>query len=85
MGDKNSIITSYNRNFTGRNDSNPATHAFVTSPEVRSRGATQHRVKVPKLTSRSPLAVLRLNGPGANVNASSSPRSSLRATSPSTR
>ncbi|KAK9759705.1 Aconitate hydratase mitochondrial [Basidiobolus ranarum] len=33
-GDKNSIITSYNRNFTGRNDGNPATHAFVASPEL---------------------------------------------------
>jgi len=33
-GEKNSIITSYNRNFTGRNDANPATHAFVTSPEL---------------------------------------------------
>jgi aconitate hydratase len=33
-GDKNSIITSYNRNFTARNDSNPATHAFVASPEI---------------------------------------------------
>lgn len=29
-GDKNTIVTSYNRNFTGRNDANPATHAFVT-------------------------------------------------------
>jgi len=34
MGVKNSIITSYNRNFTKRNDGNPATHAFVASPEV---------------------------------------------------
>ncbi|KZP02185.1 hypothetical protein FIBSPDRAFT_660023, partial [Athelia psychrophila] len=25
----NSIITSYNRNFTGRKHANPATHAFV--------------------------------------------------------
>jgi aconitate hydratase len=33
-GEKNSIITSYNRNFTGRNDANPATHAFVASPEL---------------------------------------------------
>lgn len=33
-GDKNSIITSFNRNFTGRNDSNPDTHAFVASPEI---------------------------------------------------
>ncbi|CAB4481677.1 aconitate hydratase [Rhizophagus irregularis] len=33
-GEKNSIITSYNRNFTGRNDANPATHAFVASPDI---------------------------------------------------
>ncbi|RSH87555.1 Aconitate hydratase mitochondrial [Apiotrichum porosum] len=33
-GTKNSIITSYNRNFTGRNDANPATHAFVASPDL---------------------------------------------------
>ncbi len=30
----NSIITSYNRNFTKRNDGNPNTHAFVASPEI---------------------------------------------------
>lgn len=34
MGEKNTIVTSYNRNFTGRNDANPATHAFVASPEI---------------------------------------------------
>ena len=33
LGEKNTIVTSYNRNFTGRNDANPATHAFVSSPE----------------------------------------------------
>jgi aconitate hydratase len=33
-GEANSIITSYNRNFAARNDANPATHAFVTSPEL---------------------------------------------------
>jgi aconitate hydratase len=33
-GDRNSIITSFNRNFAGRNDSNPDTHAFVASPEI---------------------------------------------------
>jgi len=33
-GEPNSIISSYNRNFTGRNDSNPATHSFVTSPDL---------------------------------------------------
>ena len=33
-GEANSIVTSYNRNFAARNDGNPATHAFVTSPEL---------------------------------------------------
>ena len=33
-GVKNTIVTSYNRNFAKRNDGNPDTHAFVTSPEL---------------------------------------------------
>lgn len=33
-GDKNTIVSSYNRNFTSRNDGNPETHAFVASPEL---------------------------------------------------
>ncbi|MBI1192198.1 MAG: aconitate hydratase [Bacteroidetes bacterium] len=31
---KNTIITSFNRNFAKRNDGNPNTHAFVASPEL---------------------------------------------------
>ena len=31
---RNSIITSFNRNFAKRNDGNPQTHAFVASPEI---------------------------------------------------
>jgi hypothetical protein len=42
-GEANSIITSYNRNFAARNDGNPATHAFVTSPEMVSRLLRAHR------------------------------------------
>lgn len=34
QGEKNSIFTSYNRNFAKRNDGNPQTHGFVTSPEL---------------------------------------------------
>ncbi|MCX6141040.1 MAG: aconitate hydratase [Candidatus Kapabacteria bacterium] len=34
QGDRNSIITSFNRNFTGRNDGIKETHAFVASPET---------------------------------------------------
>ncbi len=32
--EKNTIITSFNRNFAKRNDGNPNTHAFVASPEI---------------------------------------------------
>jgi aconitate hydratase len=30
----NTIVTSFNRNFSGRNDGNAKTHAFVASPEI---------------------------------------------------
>jgi len=33
-GEKNTIVTSFNRNFRGRNDSNSETLAFIASPEV---------------------------------------------------
>jgi len=33
-GQKNSIVTSFNRNFPGRNDANPDTLAFIASPEI---------------------------------------------------
>lgn len=33
-GEKNTIVTSFNRNFAGRNDANLATCAFVTGPEM---------------------------------------------------
>lgn len=33
-GEKNTIIHSFNRNFSKRADGNPNTHAFVTSPEI---------------------------------------------------
>jgi aconitate hydratase len=33
-GRKNTIVTSYNRNFAKRNDGNANTYAFVTSPEL---------------------------------------------------
>jgi aconitate hydratase len=34
LGEKNTILTSYNRNFAKRNDGNSATHSFVASPEI---------------------------------------------------
>ncbi len=33
-GERNTIVTSFNRNFAKRNDGNPATLAFVASPEI---------------------------------------------------
>lgn len=33
-GERNTIVTSFNRNFAKRNDGNPETLAFVTSPEI---------------------------------------------------
>jgi aconitate hydratase len=33
-GDANTIVSSYNRNFPGRNDGNAATLSFLTSPEI---------------------------------------------------
>ena len=33
-GDQNTIINSFNRNFRGRNDANPATLGFIGSPEL---------------------------------------------------
>ncbi|KAG6884662.1 hypothetical protein C0993_009186 [Termitomyces sp. T159_Od127] len=49
-GEKNSIITSYNRNFTGRNDANPATHAYVASPDLVTAMAFAGRLTFNPLT-----------------------------------
>lgn len=49
-GDKNTIVTSYNRNFTSRNDANPQTHAFVTSPEIVTALAIAGRLDFNPLT-----------------------------------
>ncbi len=49
-GEKNSIITSYNRNFSKRNDGNSATHAFVASPEIVTALAIAGRLTFDPLT-----------------------------------
>jgi aconitate hydratase len=49
-GDRNSIITSFNRNFAGRNDANPETHAFVASPEIVTALAFAGRLTFNPLT-----------------------------------
>jgi len=61
MGEKNSIITSFNRNFTARNDANPATHAFVASPEIVTAFAIAGRLTF------NPLTDTLQNAKGENV------------------
>ncbi len=53
-GDRNSIVTSFNRNFAGRNDSNPDTHAFVASPEIVTALALAGRLTFNPLTDTLP-------------------------------
>lgn len=48
--EKNSVISSYNRNFIGRHDSNPATHSFVTSPEMVTAFAYSGRLDFNPIT-----------------------------------
>lgn len=47
---KNSIITSFNRNFSKRNDGNPNTHSFVASPEIVTAMAISGSMKFNPLT-----------------------------------
>ncbi|RAL10933.1 aconitase-domain-containing protein [Aspergillus homomorphus CBS 101889] len=48
--EKNSVVSSFNRNFIGRHDSNPATHSFVTSPELVTAFAYGGRLDFNPLT-----------------------------------
>ena len=47
---KNSILTSYNRNFAKRNDGNANTHAFVASPEITTALAIAGKLTFNPLT-----------------------------------
>lgn len=51
-GEANSIMSSYNRNFTGRNDANPATHAFVSSPDLVTAFAIAGDLKFNPMTDK---------------------------------
>lgn len=45
---RNSIVTSFNRNFAKRADGNPNTHAFIASPEIAVAIAFSGTFKVPE-------------------------------------
>lgn len=47
---KNTIVTSFNRNFAKRNDGNSSTHAFVASPEIVTAYALSGKLSFNPLT-----------------------------------
>lgn len=49
-GERNTIVTSFNRNFAKRNDGNPETLAFVASPEVTTALAIAGRLSFNPMT-----------------------------------
>lgn len=51
-GEKNTIVTSFNRNFTSRNDANPQTHSFVASPEIVTAFAIAGDLRFNPLTDK---------------------------------
>ncbi|CCE65330.1 hypothetical protein TPHA_0K01970 [Tetrapisispora phaffii CBS 4417] len=51
-GDKNTIVSSFNRNFTSRNDGNPDTHSFVASPEITTAFAIAGDLRFNPLTDK---------------------------------
>ncbi|KXH61832.1 aconitate hydratase 1 [Colletotrichum nymphaeae SA-01] len=53
--ERNSVISSFNRNFTGRHDSNPATHSFVTSPELAAAFAFAGNLTFNPMTDDIPI------------------------------
>ncbi len=60
-GEKNTIVTSFNRNFAKRNDGNPETLAFVASPELTTALAIAGKL------SFNPLTDTLENGKGEKV------------------
>jgi aconitate hydratase len=67
-GEANSIITSFNRNFKGRNDGNPDTHAFIGSPETVVAYALAGRLDVDPFGDGVPAngGRVRLSAPAAD-------------------
>jgi aconitate hydratase len=55
MGLANTIVTSFNRNFKKRADGNPATHAFVSTPEILTAMAIAGNVTFDP--SRDPVSI----------------------------
>src|SRR6187402_909990 len=63
--EKNTIVHSFNRNFSKRADGNPNTHAFVTSPEMVAALAISGRLDFNPLTD----TLINDNGEAVKLNA----------------
>ena len=66
-GDKNTILTSFNRNFRGRNDANPETLSFIGSPEIVMAMGLAGRIDFNPMTDElvGPNGKLKLKAPHA--------------------
>ena len=62
-GESNSIISSYNRNFPGRNDGSAATLSFITSPEITVAYAVAGTMDYNPLADNVPGTKVKLNPP----------------------
>lgn len=67
VGEKNTIVTSFNRNFRGRNDSNAETLAFIGSPEIVMALGLAGRLDFNPITDTldTPKGPLKLKAPQA--------------------
>lgn len=67
IGEKNTIITSFNRNFRGRNDSNSETLAFIGSPEIVMALGLAGRLDFNPMTDelQTPKGKIKLKAPEA--------------------
>ncbi len=66
-GDKNTILTSFNRNFRGRNDANPETLSFIGSPEIVMAMGLAGRIDFNPMTDElvGPTGKIKLKAPVA--------------------
>lgn len=67
QGEKNTIVTSFNRNFRGRNDANSETLAFIGSPELVTALGLAGRIDFNPITDelQGPSGKLKLKAPEA--------------------
>ena len=64
-GSKNAIFTSFNRNFKRRNDGNPNTLNFLTSPEIVTAMAYAGKTTFNPLTDKIPGTDFKFDAPGS--------------------